>query len=180
MMRTASGCSVAGRGGVHAGEQPARVPLQMGTLSKAIGAYGGYLCASRPVIDLIRTRARTLIYATGLPPGTIAAAIAALDLIAAQPAYAALPVLKARLFTAAARTARGRQPDRATDPGRGAGCAGGLAPAGGGRVPGVRHPPADRARGHLAAALHLHRPALRTRRSPGWRTLVRARILGAA
>jgi len=88
-----------GRGGVHAGERPAQVPLQMGTLSKAIGAYGGYLCASRPVIDLIRTRARTLIYATGLPPGTVAAAIAALDLIAADPAYAALPVRKARLFT---------------------------------------------------------------------------------
>ena len=38
----------------------ADVPLQMGTLSKAIGAYGGYLCASQPVIDLMRTRARTL------------------------------------------------------------------------------------------------------------------------
>src|SRR5439155_787834 len=35
-----------------------QVPLQMGTLSKAIGAYGGYLCASRAVIDLMRTRAR--------------------------------------------------------------------------------------------------------------------------
>ena len=88
-----------GRGAVHAGESPARVPLQMGTLSKAIGAYGGYLCASRPVIELIRTRARTFIYATGLPPGTVAAAIAALEVIAAQPDYAALPVRKARLFT---------------------------------------------------------------------------------
>ena len=88
-----------GRGAVHEGERPAPVPLQMGTLSKAIGGYGGYLCASRPVIDLIRTRARTFIYATGLPPGTVAAAIAALDLIAAQPDYAALPVQKARLFT---------------------------------------------------------------------------------
>ncbi len=88
-----------GRGAVHAGERPALVPLQMGTLSKAIGGYGGYLCASRPVIELIRTRARTFIYATGLPPGTVAAAIAALDLIAAEPSYAALPVQKARLFT---------------------------------------------------------------------------------
>jgi 8-amino-7-oxononanoate synthase len=88
-----------GRGAGHAWESPVRVPLQMGTLSKAVGGYGGYLCASRPVIDLIRTRARTFIYATGLPPGTVAAAIAALDLIVAQPAYAALPVQKARLFT---------------------------------------------------------------------------------
>ena len=77
-----------------------RVPLQMGTLSKAIGAYGGYLCASKPVIDLIRTRCRTLIYSTALPPGTVAAAIAALDLIRDDPEYAALPLKKAKDFTA--------------------------------------------------------------------------------
>ena len=88
-----------GSGAVHASGCAAQVPLQMGTLSKAIGGYGGYLCASQPVIDLIRTRARTFIYATGLPPGTIAAASAALDLIAAEPDYATLPVRKARLFT---------------------------------------------------------------------------------
>ena len=57
----------------------------MGTLSKAIGGYGGYLCASQPVIDLIRNRARTLVYSTGLPPATVAAAIAALDLIEREP-----------------------------------------------------------------------------------------------
>jgi 8-amino-7-oxononanoate synthase len=71
----------------------------MGTLSKAIGAYGGYLCASRPVIELMHNRARSLIYSTGLPPGTVAAAIAALDLIAREPDYAALPLAKARAFT---------------------------------------------------------------------------------
>ena len=53
------------------------VPLQMGTLSKAIGSYGGYLCASAPVIELMRNRARTLIYSTGLPPACVGAAIAA-------------------------------------------------------------------------------------------------------
>src|SRR3954462_13470037 len=88
-----------GRGAVRAFEGRAEAPLQMGTLSKAIGSYGGYLCASSPVIDLIKTRARTLIYSTGLPPPTIAAAIAALDLIAAQPDYAALPLRKAQSFT---------------------------------------------------------------------------------
>jgi 8-amino-7-oxononanoate synthase len=77
------------------------VPLQMGTLSKAVGAYGGYLCASEPVIALMRTRARPFIYSTGLPPGTVAAAIAALDLIERDPAYAAEPLRKARLFTRA-------------------------------------------------------------------------------
>jgi 8-amino-7-oxononanoate synthase len=80
----------------------AEIPLQMGTLSKAIGAYGGYLCASAPVIDLMRNRARTLIYSTGLPPAIAAAAIAALDLIAREPAYAALPVAKAKAFARSA------------------------------------------------------------------------------
>jgi 8-amino-7-oxononanoate synthase len=88
-----------GRGSTFAGAAPADVPLQMGTLSKAVGGYGGYLCASRPVIDLMANRARSLIYSTGLPPATVAAAIAALDLIARDPDLAARPLAKARAFT---------------------------------------------------------------------------------
>jgi 8-amino-7-oxononanoate synthase len=84
-----------------AAQSPIDVPLQAGTLSKAVGAYGGYLCASRAVIDLMRTRARTFIYSTGLPPAIVAAAIAALELIERDPAYAAEPLRKARLFTRA-------------------------------------------------------------------------------
>jgi 8-amino-7-oxononanoate synthase len=80
---------------------PIDVPLQAGTLSKAVGAYGGYLCASQAVIDLMRTRARTFIYSTGLPPAIVAAAIVALDLIESNPAYAAEPLRKARLFARA-------------------------------------------------------------------------------
>ena len=91
-----------GRGSTFAGDVPADVPLQMGTLSKAIGCYGGYLCASAPVIELVRNRARTFVYSTGLPPPVVAAALAALDLIEADPAYAALPLRKARAFTARA------------------------------------------------------------------------------
>jgi len=88
-----------GRGSTFAGAAPADVPLQMGTLSKAIGGYGGYLCASRRVIDLMANRARSLIYSTGLPPATLAAAIAALDLIARDPDLVARPLAKARTFT---------------------------------------------------------------------------------
>jgi len=84
-----------------AAHSPIQVPLQMGTLSKAVGAYGGYLCASNAVIDLMRTRARTFIYSTGLPPAVVAAAIAALEVIERDPAYAAEPLRKARLFTRA-------------------------------------------------------------------------------
>jgi 8-amino-7-oxononanoate synthase len=90
-----------GRGSTFIGNSHIPVPLQMGTLSKAIGAYGGYLCASAAAIDLIRNRARTLIYSTGLPPSCVAASIAALDLIEREPAYAALPVQKAKAFTKA-------------------------------------------------------------------------------
>jgi len=89
-----------GRGSTFA-DGPAEVPLQMGTLSKAVGGYGGYLCASGPVIDLMRTRARTFIYSTGLPPGTVAGAIAAIDLIEREPDYAAAPLRKARMFARA-------------------------------------------------------------------------------
>lgn len=80
---------------------PADVPLQMGTLSKAIGAYGGYLCASQAVIDLMCTRARTFIYSTGLPPPVAAAACAALEIIERDPSYAAEPLRKASLFARA-------------------------------------------------------------------------------
>jgi 8-amino-7-oxononanoate synthase len=99
-----------GRGSTFAGAVPADVPLQMGTLSKAIGGYGGYLCASRPVVDLMANRARTLIYSTGLPPATVAAAIAALDLIARDPAYAARPLAKAKAFTRRAQLPEAQSP----------------------------------------------------------------------
>jgi 8-amino-7-oxononanoate synthase len=88
-----------GHGSTFVGEKPADVPLQMGTLSKAIGAYGGYLCASQVVIDLLKTRARTLIYSTALPPAVVAAAIAAIDLIRNDPEYAGKPLAKAKAFT---------------------------------------------------------------------------------
>jgi 8-amino-7-oxononanoate synthase len=91
-----------GRGSSFVGNAHIPIPLQMGTLSKAVGAYGGYLCASEPVIDLMHNRARTLIYSTGLPPAIVAAAIAALDVIEREPGYAALPVQKAKAFTQAA------------------------------------------------------------------------------
>ncbi|MCI0598623.1 MAG: 8-amino-7-oxononanoate synthase [Beijerinckiaceae bacterium] len=87
-----------GRGSGFAAGGPL-APLQMGTLSKAIGAYGGYLCASRPVIDLMKTRARTLIYSTGLPPAMAAAAIAALTIVENGPELTAKPLVKARAFT---------------------------------------------------------------------------------
>ena len=99
-----------GRGSGFVGNTHIPLPLQMGTLSKAIGSYGGYLCASRPVVDLIRNRARTLIYSTGLPPACVAAAIAALDLIERDPDYAATPLRKAKMFTRRVGLAEAQSP----------------------------------------------------------------------
>jgi 8-amino-7-oxononanoate synthase len=87
-----------GRGSTHALGAAGRVPLQMGTLSKAIGGYGGYLCADKTVIDLMKTRSRTFIYSTGLAPAAAAAAIAAINVIETEPDYVALPLAKASLF----------------------------------------------------------------------------------
>ena len=96
MVDDAHGCGVIDGG---KGATTRDVDLHMGTLSKALGAYGGFVCASRPVIDLIRGRARSLVYSTGLPPAVIAAALAALDVIAAEPDRVARPLTHARLFT---------------------------------------------------------------------------------
>ena len=90
-----------GRGSSFAGAEPVAVPLQMGTLSKAVGCYGGYLCASRSVAELVRNRARSFVYSTGLPPGTVAAASRALELIATDKELVRRPLARAREFTTA-------------------------------------------------------------------------------
>lgn len=77
----------------------ARIDLAMGTLSKALGGYGAYVCATRPAVDLIKTRTRTVVYTTGLPPASAAAALAALGVIAAEPERVAAPLAHARRLT---------------------------------------------------------------------------------
>ena len=91
----------AGRGSSFAFDEPVAVPLQMGTLSKAAGGYGGYICASHAVCELIRNRARSFGFSTGLPPGTVAAAASALEIIATEKDLVGLPVKRARSFAAA-------------------------------------------------------------------------------
>jgi 8-amino-7-oxononanoate synthase len=81
-------------------EDGPRAPLEMGTLSKSLGSYGGYLCASRPVIDLLTSRARSFVYTTGLPPASAAAALEALTILEEEPERCARPLALARRFTA--------------------------------------------------------------------------------
>jgi 8-amino-7-oxononanoate synthase len=86
------------------------VPLDMGTLSKSLGSYGGYLCASEPIIELLKGRARSFVYTTGLPPASAAAAIAALDVIDEEPARCARPLALARRFAQAVGLPRPESP----------------------------------------------------------------------
>jgi len=58
--------------------------IQMGTLGKAVGAGGAYVAGSRPLIELLINKARSLIYTTASPPSVMAAALAGVRLIASQ------------------------------------------------------------------------------------------------
>jgi 8-amino-7-oxononanoate synthase len=70
-----------GRGLAAALGLEGRIELQMGTLSKALGLSGGYLAASRAVVDLLINRARSFIYTTAPPPALAHAALTALEMV---------------------------------------------------------------------------------------------------
>jgi 8-amino-7-oxononanoate synthase len=62
-----------------------RVDVRVGTLSKALGALGGFVAGSTDLIDWLWNKARTQIFSTALPPATCAAARAALDIVECEP-----------------------------------------------------------------------------------------------
>ena len=66
--------------GVHG-----RVDIQVGTLSKAIGALGGYVCGSKDLIDYLYHRARPFLFSTSHPPSVTASCIAAFDILEQEP-----------------------------------------------------------------------------------------------
>ncbi len=81
----ATGVVGAGRGTAHhLGVDPAGL-VQMGTLGKALGSFGAFVACPRPVRDLLVNRARSLIYTTAPPPPAVGAALAALEILAAEP-----------------------------------------------------------------------------------------------
>src|SRR6266576_1303532 len=73
-----------GRGLAAAENLNKHVDVQMGTLSKALGTSGGYICSSRNLIDWLINRARSFIYSTAPPPGIAAAALAAVDFLSSS------------------------------------------------------------------------------------------------
>ncbi len=74
-----------GRGSVDHFHCHGRVDVQVGTLSKAIGALGGYVCGSRDLIDFLYHRARPFLFSTSHPPSVTATCIAAFDLLEQEP-----------------------------------------------------------------------------------------------
>jgi len=74
-----------GRGTIDHFKVHGRVDIQVGTLSKAIGALGGYVCGSRDLIDFLYHRARPFLFSTSHPPSVAATSIAAFDVLEQEP-----------------------------------------------------------------------------------------------
>jgi glycine C-acetyltransferase len=74
-----------GRGTVDHYQLHGRVDIQVGTLSKAIGVLGGYVCGSRALIEYLYHKARPFLFSTSHPPAVAAACIAAFDVLEQEP-----------------------------------------------------------------------------------------------
>jgi glycine C-acetyltransferase len=74
-----------GRGTIDHFNVHGRVDVQVGTLSKAIGALGGYVCGSRDLIDFLYHRARPFLFSTSHPPSVAATCIAAFEVLEQEP-----------------------------------------------------------------------------------------------
>ena len=74
-----------GRGTVDHFQVHGRVDVQVGTLSKAIGALGGYVCGTRDLIDFLYHRARPFLFSTSHPPSVAATCIAAFEVLEQEP-----------------------------------------------------------------------------------------------
>ncbi len=74
-----------GRGSVDHFGMHGKVDVQVGTLSKAIGALGGYVCGSKDLIDYLYHRARPFLFSTSAPPGVAASCIEAFNILEQEP-----------------------------------------------------------------------------------------------
>jgi 8-amino-7-oxononanoate synthase len=95
-----------GRGlGEHFDIDPADVDLWMGTLSKALGACGGYIAGCREVVEYLKYTAPGFVYSVGLSPPNAAAALASLQLIEEEPERVARLAKRSHLFLSLAKEA---------------------------------------------------------------------------
>lgn len=84
--------------------------LRLGTLSKGLGAYGGYVCAPQAVCDWLINTARSLIFSTALPPSVLAGAQRALELLYSDAALRTRPLHHAQRVAAALGIADAQSP----------------------------------------------------------------------
>lgn len=143
-----------GRGGAEQFGVEAEVDVAMGTLSKALGAVGGFIVGSGALRDFLLNRARSLIFSTGLPPGACRAATEALRLLGTDPAPRRR--LRANLARVGARLGRElASPIVPVEVGEERRCVA-LAEdllARGGWVPAVRYPTVPRGKARLRVSL---------------------------
>jgi len=93
-----------GRGTVDHFGLHGRVDVQVGTLSKAIGALGGYVAGSRELIEFLYHRARPFLFSTSHPPSVAATCIAALDVLESEPQWIERLWENARFFKGGLQT----------------------------------------------------------------------------
>ena len=93
----------AGRGAVAAAGLEGRVDAIVGTCSKALGSAGGYVAGSADLCDWLRNRARTFVFDTAPAPASVAATLAALDVLEAEPERAGRVLAHARRLAAGLR-----------------------------------------------------------------------------
>ena len=89
-----------GRGTVDHFGMHGRVDVQVGTLSKAIGALGGYVAGSRALVEFLYHRARPFLFSTSHPPSVAATCLAALDVLETEPQWMQQLWDNARFFKA--------------------------------------------------------------------------------
>ena len=120
--------------------------VQMGTLSKSVGSCGGYVCGPAELIAWLANRSRSLLFSTGLPPASVAAAVAALRIIRDDEDLRSEADGECQAVHGRARSPAGGQSNRARDRRRAEARAGGLVDAARAWPAGRRDPPADRSR----------------------------------
>jgi len=75
-----------------------KVDVYVGTLSKSLGSYGGFICGNKSLIEFLVNRCRTQIYTTGLPPAVLAASIRGIKIIKSSPNLIKKPLENAKYF----------------------------------------------------------------------------------
>ena len=93
-----------GRGiGEHFGTRPSDIDIWMGTISKGLGSSGGYIAGTKALIEYLKYTAPSFVFSSGIAPSEAGAALAAINLLNAEPQRVATLMARSRLFLQLAR-----------------------------------------------------------------------------